>query len=108
MEKFNIGDEVFHKVIKRKGVVTDIINDILIEVKYDGDTYLWSRESVDHLEHISGFDGVGTVWLGDDWDREYMATPPKISKCVCDSRDLFHYGCRCGFFKKENKNEVQG
>jgi hypothetical protein len=100
---FKIGDEVFHKIMNRKGVVNDLISDKLIEVKYDGDLYLWTISNVDNLEKVASHeDPYGWIQVHyDDWDRSPRDTPPPIPKCRCESRDLFHYGCQCGHFKAE-------
>ena len=104
MDDFKIGDRVYHTHLKRKGVVNDLISDRVIEVIYDKDIFLWTIEYVENLEKVTGFDNA--FWWEDDWDRPHKEVPDKIGKWVCESRDLFHYGCRCGQFKRETSKEV--
>jgi hypothetical protein len=105
---FKKGDKVYNKTLNREGIV-NVSGRAWVEVEYDGHPYYWN---VNQIEKVTD---TGRKWASDplgwydDWDREYNSVPDKINKCVCSSRDLFHYGCRCGFFKQEKeKNEVQG
>ena len=95
--EFKEGDTVFHKIMNRRGTVRKIISDDILEVEFEGDHYYWTRIHVDNLENIAGFDDP--IGFYQDWDTLYSPEPDVIKKCVCDSRDLFNFGCKCGFFK---------
>ena len=105
---FDIGDEVFHRRLKRKAKVNDLINDTTIEVEYDKTFYYWFVDEVDNLELVAGFSEGAILgsndpfWWEDDVTLKFD-TPPPVPKCSCQSRDLFHYGCKCGQFERERK-----
>ncbi len=81
LEGYKKGERVRLMGTERKGVILDV-TPMFVEVREDGttETYLWNRDKVTKI-----------------WSVESVA----VDKCICDSRDLFHYGCRCGYFKKE-------
>jgi len=84
MDEFNKGDKVKLANGTATGVVVEVLPmflDVLIDDTEE--TRFWFRgETVKYNPFVWGEDRVAT-------------------ECICDSRDLFHYGCRCGFFAKE-------
>ena len=79
--KFSKGDRVRLMGTDRQGLVVEV-TPTLIEVRQDGgtETYLWGKHAVTKIWSVSPDD-----------------------ECTCESLDLFRYGCRCGYFERENK-----
>ena len=83
---FKVGDKV--KLINgtATGVVIEVIP-MFLDVKIDGmeETRFWFREETVINDPF--------VWAED----------AKATECICDSRDLFHYGCRCNYIKQRRE-----
>jgi len=77
-DTFEIGDRVLNTGSGTYGYVTDVMP-AFVEVKIQGTVELriWNISMI--------------VKNGEQVKK----------KCTCTSRDLFHYGCQCGFFAKE-------
>ena len=80
-EEYKNGERVRLMGTDRQGVIVDT-TPAFVEVRQDGgtQTYLWGKNKVTKI-----------------WSIDKIA----VDACICESLDLFHYGCRCGYFKKE-------
>jgi len=92
-DKFKIGDKVTHKHYGKEGVIVEMVNSVWVTVIHEEEHFFWDRDSIEVKSEK-------VPWI------PCIKQQLKII-CRCQSRDLFHYGCRCGAFDKE-KNEVQG
>jgi len=70
----------------------------------------WGGDVYSVLDHVNIGDGIWSLAMNGYWEddnvmvyQEDFGKKPDCIKggvCRCDSRDLFWYGCRCGFMKK--------
>ena len=103
---FKKGDRVRHKSDNKEAVIIDVLNRIFVEVEHDDQTYYWQQKNLILIEDDEDpFDIWNADVYGDYFDTNYNfdftgGTNEEI-KCICDSWTLFHFGCKCGAFEKE-------
>jgi hypothetical protein len=111
---FAIGDKVRHKKYHpgKIGKVVHVFDDWL-EVEIDEISYFWSKKltELDYDDLLTQFEAM----LGNGGWSDYDELPPlpiefednTEIKCTCDSWTLFHFGCKCDAFKKEQEKKRQ-
>lgn len=115
---FKKGDKVKHKInhVGKIAVVKDVLSAKTLEVEYNNTIFFWTTDNVEKVDEI---DPWVMVQLGsfDDGllnDFENMlgdypsVIEPSNKVCICESRDLFNFGCRCSAFQKEMNEKERG
>jgi hypothetical protein len=99
LSAFNLNDRVRKRDTGWVGKVTAIM---FAKTIFDDDEYILTPDygsSETFSAASSGWDLVPDLMTGDPGDEHQEPTPGSLRpkhKCYCKSRDIFHYGCRCG------------
>ena len=97
---FKKGDKVRHVGDKKEAIVTDPDMNLFLEVEYDGNIYYWRKVNVELVDDEDDWDADFGYWAR-NYSFEFMGGKNDEIKCICDSWTLFHFGCKCGAFEKE-------
>lgn len=95
--KIKVGDRVVNKKLNKKGTVVDDLENGLVEIK-DGDDahFYWYKINLE--KEVSKFSR--------EFDRIWKVVEPECTECICTGRELFNFGCICGYM--ENKKGSAG
>ena len=100
---FKKGDRVKHKHDKTEGTIVDVLNTLFVEVSVGDDNYFWHQANIELINEYDDWD-PDFGYYGEDF-FPFIEDNKKEDKCVCDSWELFHFGCRCGYIEREKERK---